>query len=80
MLSGVLRSKEAVDVNVSIIRAFVKMRQMLTETNDLKLAIDFLREEYDAKFERIFADLDELNVGGTQKTNPIGFVWDKRGS
>ena len=36
MLSSVLKSQRAVEVNISIMRAFVKMRKMITETNDLR--------------------------------------------
>ncbi len=54
MLSSVLRSKKALQVNVAIIRAFVRMRQLLTETDDLRVAIESMKNEYDEKFDIIF--------------------------
>lgn len=74
MLSSVLRSKKAIEVNISIMRAFVKMRRLLLETGDLRLAIESLRKEYDEKFEIIFQALNRvLEVDASRK--PIGFIW-----
>ncbi len=76
MLSSVLRSKKAIEVNISIMRAFVKMRQLLTETDDLRLAIESLRKEYDEKFEIVFQALNSmLQVESNSK--PIGFIWSQ---
>ena len=47
MLSGVLNSKKAIQVNIQIINAFVKMRQMLADNQEIKEKIRELDEKYD---------------------------------
>ncbi len=74
MLSSVLRSKKALQVNVAIIRAFVRMRQLLTETDDLRLAVESIKNEHDEKFDIIFKTLNKMIAVDTKK-NPIGFIW-----
>ena len=75
MLSSVLKSKTAIEVNIAIMRAFVQMRQMLTETSDLKLTIASLRAEYDEKFDIVFQALDQILAMDTKDSKPIGFIW-----
>ena len=53
MLSSVLKSKKAVEVNIAIMRAFVLLRQHLTDYNDLKKKIEELEKEMNLKFEDI---------------------------
>jgi hypothetical protein len=54
MLSSVLKSKRAVQVNVEIMRAFVRMRQILTANADLARKLDALEKKYDAQFKVVF--------------------------
>ncbi len=75
MLSSVLKSKTAIEVNIAIMRAFVQMRQMLTETSDLKLTIASLRAEYDEKFDIVFQALDRILAMDIKESKPIGFIW-----
>ncbi len=75
MLSGVLKSDTAIEVNIGIMRAFVQMRQLLTETTDLKLTIESLRTEYDEKFDIVFHALDRILAMEPNKAKPIGFIW-----
>lgn len=77
MLSSVLTSDKAIEVNIVIMRAFTKMRQMLTETDDLRKMMEDLRYEYDEKFEIIFQALDRILDMKPGKSKPIGFIWDK---
>lgn len=72
MLSGVLNSKRAIEVNIAIMRAFIQMRQLLTETDDLRLAIESLRNEYDEKFDIVFQTLNNM-IKSPSKGQPIGF-------
>lgn len=74
MLSSVLKSDTAVNVNIAIMRAFVQMRQLISETSDLKLTIESLRSEYDEKFEIVFQALDRILALETNKSKPIGFI------
>ena len=80
MLSSVLNSDQAIEVNIGIMRAFVQMRQLLTETSDLRLTIESLRTEYNEKFEIVFQALDRILAMEPNKSKPIGFIWpDEKG-
>lgn len=54
MLSGVLRSRRAVQVNVAIMRAFVKLRQILATHRDSAQKLEALERKYDAQFKVVF--------------------------
>jgi ORF6N domain len=54
MLSSVLRSKRAVAVNIEIMRAFVRLRQMLASNAQLARRLDALEKKYDAQFKVVF--------------------------
>ncbi len=60
MLSSVLRSARAIAVNVEIMRAFVRLRELVNEHRDLAHKIDALEKRYDANFEVIFDAISEL--------------------
>jgi hypothetical protein len=60
MLSSVLRSKRAVMVNVEIMRAFVRLRQMLAAHADLARKLASLEKKYDAQFKVVFDAIREL--------------------
>lgn len=60
MLSTVLRSKRAVQVNIEIMRAFVRLRQMLASHADLARKLDALEKKYDAQFRVVFDAIREL--------------------
>jgi hypothetical protein len=60
MLSGVLRSEQAVKVNVEIMRAFVRLRRMVNEQAELARKLDDLEERYDEQFKVVFDALREL--------------------
>ena len=77
MLSSVLTSDTAIEVNISIMRAFVKMRQLLTETDDLRMAFESLRNDYDEKFEIVFQTLNRM-ISVDSKNKPIGFIWSDK--
>jgi hypothetical protein len=55
MLSSVLRSRRAIVVNVAIMRAFVRLRRVLAEHEDLAARLDELEQRYDAQFSDVFA-------------------------
>lgn len=60
MLSCVLRSPRAVLVNVQIMRAFVRLRQMLAANADLARKLDSLEQKYDAQFRVVFDAIRQL--------------------
>lgn len=72
MLSSVLRSSKAIEVNISIMRAFVLVRQHLMDYNDLKTQIEKLEREMNRKFRDINEALKYL-LSPKAKPRPIGF-------
>jgi phage regulator Rha-like protein len=60
MLSGILRSKRAVEANIAIMRTFVKLREMMNEQHDLAERINGLERRYDAQFKVVFNSIREL--------------------
>jgi len=74
MLSSVLRSKRAVMVNVEIMRAFVRLRQMLAANADLARKLAALEKKYDAQFKVVFDAIRELMAPPAGKKHPIGFA------
>lgn len=74
MLSSVLNSDQAIDVNIQIMRAFVQLRQISIEHSQLKREVDELRNQTDERFEIVFTVLDKL-VGDDESSNrKIGFI------
>jgi len=74
MLSSVLRSKRAVQVNVEIMRAFVRLRRILASHADLARKLDALEKKYDAQFKVVFDAIRELMKPPESKKRPIGFL------
>jgi phage regulator Rha-like protein len=63
MLSCILNSKRAIEVNIRIIRAFVKMREMLTKNLSLRIEVESIKKKlsnHDKSIELVFSYLDEL--------------------
>lgn len=60
MLSSVLRSPRAVAVNVEIMRAFVRLRQMLASNAELARKLDALQKRYDDQFQIVFDAIRQL--------------------
>lgn len=74
MLSSVLRSNQAVQVNIAIMRAFVRMRQLLYSNKDLKVRIETMEKKYDGNFRIVFAAIKELmEPAKKSKMKKIGF-------
>ena len=74
MLSSVLRSPLAVAVNIEIMRAFVRLRQMLASHADLARKIEALERKYDAQFKVVFDAIKQLMAPPPQpKRGRIGF-------
>jgi len=73
MLSSVLRSKRAVLVNIEIMRAFVKLRQMLASHADLSRKLDALEKKYDTQFKIVFDAIRQLMAPPEKSGRQIGF-------
>ena len=76
MLSSVLRSKVAIEVNISIMRAFVLMRQMAVGYEELLKRIEELEVSTDAQFNELYQALTQLLSQSKQQKErrPVGFV------
>lgn len=74
MLSTVLNSERAVKVNIEIMRAFVRLRQMLASNAELARKLDALEKKYDAQFKVVFDAIRELMRPLEPKKKKIG-VW-----
>jgi len=73
MLSSVLRSHRAIEVNIGIMRAFVKLRQMLVSHEDLGPRLEALEKKYDATFKVVFDAIRELMSPPVTPRQAIGF-------
>jgi hypothetical protein len=73
MLSSVLRSPRAVQVNIEIMRAFVRLRQMLLANAKLAEKLASLEKRYDAQFRAVFHAIRELEAPPVPPKRPIGF-------
>jgi hypothetical protein len=73
MLSSVLRSSRAVQVNVAIMRTFVRLREMLTTHEELRRKIDAMEKRYDARFQAVFEAIRQMLETPIPAKKPIGF-------
>ena len=73
MLSSVLRSPRAIAVNITIMRAFVRLRQMLRSHEALARKLDTLEKKYDAQFKVVFDVIRELMSPPPARRAAIGF-------
>ena len=81
MLSSVLRSKKAVHVNIAIMRAFVKLREILSINKELahKLAqLERKIEKHDQEIKLIFDAIRQLMTPPEPKRKRIGFLQQKK--
>jgi len=78
MLSSVLHSSLAVQVNIEIMRAFVRLRQILQANVDLAKKLDALEKKYDTQFRVVFDAIRELMAPTVKRTRQIGFRSEER--
>jgi hypothetical protein len=74
MLSSVLRSERAVQANVEIMRAFVRLRGMVAHNEELARRLDRLEAKYDRQFKVVFDAIRELIAPPPAPRRKIGFV------
>ena len=76
MLSSVLRSQRAVEVNIAIMRTFVQLRRLMESNRDLARRIEALETRYDEQFSQVFDAIKQLiSEDKTRKSKrPIGFL------
>ena len=73
MLSSVLNSKRAVHVNIEIMRAFVKLRKILSSNAELSRRLDELENKYDHNFKVVVDAIQTLMSPGPTKRKQVGF-------
>ena len=73
MLSSVLRSNRAVQVNIEIMRAFVRLRRMLASHVELARKLGALEKKYDAQFKVVFDAIRRLMAPTEKLPKKIGF-------
>ena len=72
MLSSVLNSERAIQVNIEIMRAFVKLRQMLASNTELSRRLDELESKYDRQFKVVFDAIRQLMSPPVRDHKEIG--------
>jgi hypothetical protein len=79
MLASVLNSRRAVQVNIEIMRAFVRLRKLLTTHVDLARKIEALEEKYDVQFKMVFEAIrDLMSEQDEDEKPPIGYLTESR--
>lgn len=76
MLSSVLKSRRAVQTNVEIMRAFVRLRGLIGHNQELAERLDALESKYDGQFRAVFDAIRELMAPPATPKRRIGFVSD----
>lgn len=79
MLSSVLNSKRAIHVNIEIMRAFVRLRQMLASNAELARKLNAMEKKYDAQFRVVFDAIRQLMTPPSPKKKKIGFKREGEG-
>ncbi len=73
MLASVLSSPIAVSASIQVVRAFVRLREILADNKDLARRLDALEKRYDAQFKTVFVAIRELMATPKEPPRRIGF-------
>lgn len=73
MLSSVLNSDRAIQVNIQVIRTFTKLRELLATNKQLREKIERMEKKYDAKLRQVFEVLKRLLIQESKPKGKIGF-------
>ena len=73
MLSSILRSSRAVEVNIAIMRTFVQLRRLMDTNRDLARKIEALEKKYDEQFTVVFEAIKQLIATPEEPRKQIGF-------
>ncbi len=80
MLSSVLRSKRAIEVNIAIMRAFVQLRGMLASNVELARKLKQMEKKYDKQFKIVFEAIHQLMTPPEMEKKKIGFEVKEKGT
>jgi hypothetical protein len=73
MISGILNTKAAIQVNIMIVRTFVALRRLIESNKELAEKIRELEGKYDSQFKVVFDAIRQLTHEKSRKSKPIGF-------
>ena len=73
MLSSILKSERAVEVNIAIVRTFVKMRELMATHADLARKIETMEKNYDEQFQAVFKIIKQMLIP-TPSNKITGFI------
>lgn len=74
MAASVLNTQRAIDVSIYVVRAFVKLREMIASHKDLARRLDELESKYDAQFHVVFDAIRKLMIPRDEDKRKIGFL------
>jgi len=77
MAANVLNSPRAIQASVHVVRAFVRLREMLASNKELARRLDALEKKYDKQFKIVFDAIRELMAPPAPKKRPIGFFAER---
>ena len=72
--TSVLRSERAIQVNIQIVRAFIKLRRWVAGIDDLKSELEKLNDQTDQRFQVVFETLDQLLTFESKPKKKIGYT------
>jgi len=78
MLSGILNSDRAIEVNIQIMRTFVQLREMMSAHKDLAKKLSALEKKYDGQFQIVFEAIRQLIEQPEPPKRKIGFIARER--
>jgi len=78
MLSSVLNSDRAIEVNIQIMRAFVKLREMMLSHRDLTRKLAELEKKYDGQFQIVFEAIQQLIEVEEKPKRKIGYISESK--
>lgn len=73
MLSSVINSERAIQVNIAIMRTFVRLREMLASNAELARKLDALENKYDKQFKVVFESIRQILAPPEKPKRPMGF-------
>ena len=77
MAATILNSPRAIEMSIFVVRAFVKLREMIISHKDLKQKIEEMEKKYDSQFKIVFNAIKELMTTPEKPTRKIGFKTEK---
>jgi len=73
MLSSVLRSPGAIEMNIAIMRAFIALRKVASDYTEITQILNDMRGQYDAQFEELYKALNQIISPPNPLREQIGF-------